>query len=100
MIHSKKKSPNEIKEYCKKYSLIDDRVPLVLVPTSYNSIKEEEMISLGVKVVIYANHLMRSTIPAMRRTALSILKNQRSFEIEKNILSINEILDLIPETRN
>ena len=100
MIHSKKKSPNEIKEFCKKYSLIDDRVPLVLVPTSYNSIKEEEMIRLGVKVVIYANHLMRSTIPAMRHTALSILKNQRSFEIEKNILSITEILDLIPETRN
>ena len=100
MIHSKKKNPNEIKEFCKKYSLIDDRVPLVLVPTSYNSIKEEEMIRLGVKVVIYANHLMRSTIPAMRHTALSILKNQRSFEIEKNILSITEILDLIPETRN
>ena len=100
MIHSKKKNPNEIKEFCKKYSLIDDRVPLVLVPTSYNSIKEEEMIRLGVKVVIYANHLMRSTIPAMRHTALSILKNQRSFENEKNILSITEILDLIPETRN
>ena len=79
------------------------RVPgnfLILQITKDLSIKEEEMISLGVKVVIYANHLMRSTIPAMRRTALSILKNQRSFEIEKNILSINEILDLIPETRN
>ena len=100
MIHSKEKKPNEIKQFCKKYNLIDKRVPLVLVPTTYNSLKEDEMIKLGVKLVIYANHLMRSTIPAMRNTALSILKKQRSFEIEKKILSITDILEFIPETRN
>ena len=100
MIHSKKEEPSEIQKFCKKYNLLSSKVPLVLVPTTYNSMKEDEMIKLGVKVVIYANHLMRSTIPSMKNTALSILKNQRSFEIEKKILSIADILDLIPGTKN
>ena len=100
MIHSKKEKPSEIKQFCKSYNLLTNRVPLVLVPTTYNSMKEDVMIKLGVKVVIYANHLMRSTIPSMKNTALSILKNQRSFEIEKKILSIADILDLIPGTKN
>ena len=99
MIHSKKKSPYEIKMFCKKYNLLKNRVPLVLVPTTYNSIRESEMISMGVNMVIYANHLMRSAIPSMRKTAISILKNQRSLEIDNKLLSINDILNLIPESK-
>ena len=98
MIHSKKKSPSEIIKFCKKFELLEKKVPIILVPTSYNSLKEDKMIEMGIKVVIYANHLMRSAIPSMKNTALSILKNQRSYEIENQILSINEILNLIPGT--
>ena len=70
-----------------------------MVPSSYNSVKEGELIKRGVNVVIYANHLLRAAYPAMVKTAKSILKNQRSFEIESELLSIKEILNLIPGTR-
>jgi phosphoenolpyruvate phosphomutase len=62
-------------------------------------VKEKELIDKGVNVVIYANHLLRAAYPAMMKAAKSILENQRSFDIEKELLSIKEILDLIPGTR-
>ena len=99
LIHSRKKDPNEIYEFCEKYNKLDNAQPLFVVPSSYNSVKEEELIKRGVNVVIYANHLLRAAYPAMVKTAKSILKNQRSFEIESELLSIKEILNLIPGTR-
>ena len=75
-------------------------MPLVLVPTTYNSVTESELIKMKVNIVIYANHLMRSAIPSMKATALSILKNKRSLEVEKKIMSINDILNIIPGTKN
>ena len=77
--------------------------PLVAVPSTYSSVKEEELISSGFKVVIYANHLLRAAYPAMEKVALEILKNKRSFEIEKKIISIKKILILylqLSETLN
>ena len=100
MIHSKNKNPSEIKNFCKKYNLFSNRKPLVLVPTTYNSIKESELVALKVNVVIYANHLIRSAIPSIKATALSILKHERSLEIDNKLMSIDEILNLIPGTKN
>ena len=96
MIHSKEKNPNEIFEFCKEYKNFKSQVPLIVVPSSYNKTKEEELIKHGVKVVIYANQLLRSSYPAMVKTAKSILKNLRSHESTKNMMSIKEILNLIP----
>ena len=67
-----------------------------MVPSSYNKIYESELIDIGANIVIYANHLLRSAYPAMRNTAISILKNGRSLECDSNIMSIKEILNLIP----
>ena len=100
MIHSKNKNPSEIKNFCKKYNLFSNRKPLVLVPTTYNSIKESELVALKVNVVIYANHLIRSAIPSIKATALSILKHERSLEVDNKLMSIDEILNLIPGTKN
>ena len=61
--------------------------PLIVVPSSYNKTKEKELIKHGVKVVIYANQLLRSSYPAMVKTAKSILKNLRSYESTKNTMS-------------
>ena len=99
MIHSRKKDTSEIKSFCKKYNEIKDKVPLVAVPTSYNEITEEELKELGVKIVIYANHMLRASYPAMLNVAKSILKNDRSKEADDSCLSINEILKLIPENK-
>ena len=85
MIHSSRKSPSEIIKFCKAYNKFSNRVPLVLVPTTYNSITESELVKLKVNVVIYANHLMRSAIPSMKETAINILKKQRSLEVDKKL---------------
>jgi phosphoenolpyruvate mutase len=96
MIHSKENSPNEIKSFIKEFRSIEKDVPLIVVPSTYNSITEEELIELGVNVVIYANHLLRSAYPHMVTAAKRILQNQRSLETDDICLPIKEILTLIP----
>lgn len=96
MIHSKENNPSEIFEFCTIYNTFDKKVPLIVVPSSYDTTYENELASVGVNVVIYANQLLRSAYPAMLDTAKIILKHQRAFEARKNLMSINEILNLIP----
>lgn len=99
MIHSKEKDGKEIIEFCRTYSQFENKVPLILVPTSYNYMREEELVELGVSVIIHANHLIRSAYPAMVNTAKSILENGRSKEASENCMPIKEILNLIPGGR-
>jgi phosphoenolpyruvate phosphomutase len=96
MIHSKQENPQEILDFCNRYSKFETKVPLVVVPTTYNRITEKELLKAGVKIVIYANHLLRSSYPSMVKTAKSILENERSYETNDNCMPINEILHLIP----
>ena len=98
MIHSRKSVPTEIFEFCDRYKKLDTIVPLVVVPSSYNQVSESELIERGVSIVIYANHLLRAAYPAMLETAKSILNNGRSLEIDNKLMSISEILKLIPGT--
>lgn len=98
MIHSRKKDPSEIFDFCDHYNQIPDRKPLVVVPTSYSQVYEDELQSHGVNMVIYANHLLRASYPAMVKTAKSILENGRAKEADEEIMSIKEILNLIPGT--
>ncbi len=96
MIHSKEKDPKEILEFCKEYNKFKQKVPLVAVPTTYNKITEKELIDAGVRIVIYANHLLRSAYPAMTKTAKTILIHERSYEANEMCMPIKEILTLIP----
>lgn len=96
MIHSAQKTSDEILTFCEEYRKFDRRVPLVVVPTSYNSITEKELVDAGVDVVIYANHLLRSAYPAMVETAKSILQHGRSYEADSRMISIKDVLSLIP----
>ncbi|WP_458456557.1 phosphoenolpyruvate mutase [Methanobrevibacter sp.] len=97
MIHSRKKDPDEILEFCDKFRAEDDRTPIVVVPSSYNSITENELLEHGVNIVIYANQLLRAAFPAMQDAAVSILKHHRAQEIDEKLLSIKEIITLIDE---
>ncbi len=99
MIHSRKKDPSEIFEFIKKFREVEKDKVLVVVPTSFNKVKFEKFKSMGVNIVIYANHMLRSAYPSMINVAKDILDNGRSFEAEKNCLSIKEILELIPGTK-
>ena len=98
MIHSNKKDGKEIVEFCKNFQKFKMKVPLVVVPSTYAHMTESELHDIGVNVIIYANHLLRSAYPAMIEAAQSILENSRSKEAtDKYCMSIKNIITLIPE---
>ena len=97
MIHSRKKSPDEILEFCDKFRAKDVKTPIVVVPTSFNSITEAELSEHGVNIVIYANQLTRSAFPAMENTAKEILKNHRALEVDDKLMPFKSIITLIDE---
>ena len=96
LIHSKIDTPKEIFSFSKKFLKSKYYKPLIAVPSTYSKVTEAQLIKNGFKVVIYANHLLRAAYPAMENVALSILKNSRSYETEKKIISIKKILNIIP----
>jgi phosphoenolpyruvate mutase len=96
MIHSKSADPMEVLQFAGEYKLIENKVPLVAVPTTYNSIHFEELSAAGFNIVVYANHLLRSAYPSMMSTARSILENKRSLEAEPKLEPVSGLLTLIP----
>lgn len=96
LIHSRQKDESEICAFCEGYGKFERKVPLISVPTSYCHVVEKELEAMGFQIVIYANHLLRSAYPAMKRVAETILENGRSLEAEPLCMSIKEILTLIP----
>lgn len=97
MIHSRKKDPAEILEFCDKFRSVDANTPIVVVPSSFNSITEEELAAHGVNIVIYANQLTRSAFPAMQQTAQDILRYHRAKEVDDRLMPIKDIITLIDE---
>ena len=96
MIHSRQEVPDEIFNFSKEFRKDHKSVPLICVPSTYNKVKENELIDNGFNVVIYANQMLRAAYPAMYKVAESILKNGRSFEVDNELIKIKEILELIP----
>ena len=99
MIHSRKKDPTEIINFIKRFREKDKNTPIVVVPTSFNTVTIDEFSEMGVNVVIYANHMLRAAYPGMMKVAKSILKHKRSLEAEPDCMSIKAILELIPGTK-
>ena len=98
MIHSKEKDGKEIIEFCRYFQKFETKVPLIVVPSTYSHMTESELQDLGVNVIIYANHLLRSAYPSMINSAQSILENSRSKEAsDEYCMSIKDIITLIPE---
>ena len=99
MIHSKDKSGMDIKEFCQKFRAEYKNIPIVLVPTTYNQFTEDELAEWGANVIIYANHMLRASYPAMVKCAETILKAERSLEVNDICMPIKQILELIPGTK-
>ena len=97
MIHSRKKDPAEIFEFCDRFRAKDKKTPIVVVPTSFNQVTEEELASHGVNIVIYANQLMRAAFPVMQKTAEDILKAHRAKEVDATLMPFKDIIRLIDE---
>jgi phosphoenolpyruvate phosphomutase / 2-hydroxyethylphosphonate cytidylyltransferase len=99
MIHSRRKEPDEVFEFCAHAERFQKHVPIVAVPTSYHQVSEEELSSRGVNIVIYANHLLRAAYPQMVKVARTILENGRALEADPYLAPISEALSIIPENR-
>ena len=95
MIHSRKKDPSEIFEFCDRFRELNKKTPIVVVPTSFNQVTEEVLVSHGVNIVIYANQLMRAAFPVMKQTAEGILKAHRAKEVDSTLMPFSEIIRLI-----
>ena len=96
MIHSRKEDPGEIQEFIEVFRKKNKNTPIVLVPTSFNSIKEEEWKERGANIIIYANQLMRAEVPAMKRAAEIILENHRAQECDEMLMPFKDIICMIP----
>lgn len=97
MIHSRKTDPAEILQFCDLFRSEDQETPIVVVPSSFHSVTEEELAEHGVNIVIYANQLTRSAFPAMEQTAKEILKYHRAQEADERLMPIKNIISLIEE---
>lgn len=97
VIHSRRKEPDEIIEFCDEFRKTDKNTALVVIPTTFNAITEEKLALHGVNIVIYANQLLRSAFPAMQRTAEDILTHHRAKEVDERLMSVNQIITLIDE---
>lgn len=99
MIHSRRKEPDEIFAFVERFRKTDPVSPIVVVPTSFNTVTEEEFKARGVNVVIYANQLTRTGFPAMQNAARTILLHHRAKECDDMCMPIKEIINLIPEDK-
>lgn len=97
MIHSKEKTGEDIIEFMQLFRKKWPEVPIILVPTSYNHLTEEELAEAGANIIIHANHLTRAAYVAMHDVAQNILEHHRSMEADSMILPIKEVLTLIPK---
>lgn len=97
MIHSRKTDPDEIFEFCDRFRAEDRETPIVVVPTTFHSVTEQELQNHGVNIVIYANQFLRSAFPAMQRTADLILRNHRALEADRQCMPFRDIITLIDE---
>ncbi len=97
MIHSRKKDPAEIFEFVERFRAKDAATPIVVVPTSFNMVTEEEFHARGVNVIIYANQLTRTGFPAMQNAARLILQHHRAKECDDVCMPFKDIIRLIPE---
>ena len=97
MIHSKQRDAREIFQFMESFNASHPFVPVIAVPSTYPSVTEKSLAQSGIDIVIYANHQLRAAYPAMLSVCENILKNGRAEECEPDLMSIRDILEIIPD---
>jgi len=95
LIHSRERHPDEILQFKKEWG---DRLPLVIVPTKYYTTPTEVFREAGFKIVIWANHLMRSALTAMQGAAKQIFTAQTLIGVEEKVAPLAEVFRLQGES--
>ena len=91
LIHSKQNTPDEIFEFSESWG---GTLPLVVVPTSYPTVRLDELISHRIKMIIYANQTLRVTHAVISKL-LKQLKNSASIsDVSEDMSSMKEIFQL------
>lgn len=99
LLHYKDKDPEQYFECARRYAELDPKVPLVVVPSTFSQVTEQQLEDAGANLVIYANHLLRGAYPAMVNVAETILTHGRAKEAEPLCMPIKEVLTLIPGSK-
>lgn len=92
LIHSKKNDAKEIFEFTRRWG---NRAPVVIVPTMYHATPTDLFRQAGVSTVIWANHMMRASITAMRETARTIFDEQSLNQVEGAVVSVKDVFALV-----
>jgi phosphoenolpyruvate phosphomutase len=90
LIHSKQKTPDEIYSFCTAYT---GQLPIVVVPTTYNSVTMDELKAGGAALAIYANQGLRSAITSIRQTLEAILAEGSAAGVENRLAPLSEVFD-------
>jgi phosphoenolpyruvate phosphomutase len=91
LVHSKQKTKDQVLEFL---GLWDDRLPVVVVPTTYPDWHADDARAAGVSAVIYANQGLRATITSLRSTFQSIYETGHTAHLEDNISGVKDVFDL------
>ena len=91
LIHSKKNSPDEVFEFSKKW---EGKIPIVVVPTSYPSVKIDDLITNNIKMIIYANQSLRAAHFVISKILNELIEKQSQTEITQKISSMEDIFKL------
>jgi phosphoenolpyruvate phosphomutase len=94
LIHHKGSDPAPVFEFAERWYAEED-VPLVCVPTTYNSVRFEDLESAGFKLVIFANYGIRSIVRSLRDTFGTIMAERRLADANDQVVSMEEVFDLI-----
>lgn len=99
LIHSREKNPVNVLKFAIEYDKLCEKLgfrrPLICIPTTYNSIVEDELEKYGFNIVIHANHPLRASVKSMEEVCKMILLNRRCFETEPYCAPVSKIFDLV-----
>lgn len=94
LVHSKISTSNDIEDFMKQW---DNRCPIIIVPTKYYKTPTDDFRKLGISLVIWANHNMRTAIKSMEALSKDIYENQSLINVEDKITKVNEIFEYTNE---
>lgn len=96
MIHHCMKDPKPIFEFAKKFRKLYKNIPLIVVPTIFNEVKDKKLFDAGYNVIIYANHMLRASYNAMSRVADQLLRDGCSAGADEKLITVKDLLNRIP----
>lgn len=91
LVHSKQSGPDDILSFMEHWN---HDCPIVIVPTTYYDTPTEKFVKAGISMVIWANHLLRSSIQIMQQTAATLFEQKSLRNVEPNVAALKEIFRL------